>query len=429
MQPSKIVEDSSAQLPDGGGDGSGEEDETAEESSAPDGSGSSDESSASDGSDTSDESSVSGEDTENRGEVTPGADETVADSQTPSAEDTEGSFVYRTQDRVKVKGIYVTGPSAGHSRFDTLLQLVDETELNAMVIDIKNDAGEITYKMNHEMASSMGATVNYIRDIEGFMQKLKEHNVYTIARIVCFRDPKLAAARPDLGLIKADGNVFTDKGIAWVNPYKTEVWEYIVSVCKEAARIGFDEIQFDYVRFPTGKAVDTAQFGVDTSVYTKEQVIADFLAYAVEELHKDNIPVTADVYGTIIGNERDGATVGQNYDVLGGTIDAICPMIYPSHYNNGVFGLAVPDAQPYETILAALTKSVEDLSAIPAEEQAVVRPWLQDFTASWVKGHINYGGEQIRAQIQAVYDAGYEEWILWNSGNKYSKDGLLPEGQ
>lgn len=337
----------------------------------------------------------------------------------------QDSWNYRSDDRPKVKGIYVTGPMAGNAAFDNLLSLVDETELNAMVIDIKNDAGEITYKMNLETAQAMNACINYISDIEGLMKRLKEHNVYTIARIVCFKDPYLAVNYPNLALKKPDGTAIVDgHGIAWVNPYKEQVWRYLVDVAKEAAKLGFDEVQFDYVRFPIGTDADAADYGVDMTIYTKQQAITDFLQYAKEELHKEGIPVTADVFGTIIGNETDVKQVGQDYRVLAETIDAICPMVYPSHYGNGVFGLAVPDAKPYETVLAAMQDSAQELADIPVNEQAVVRPWLQAFTASWVEGYISYGGEQIRAQIQAVYDAGYEEWILWNASNKYSADGL-----
>lgn len=343
------------------------------------------------------------------------------------AGDSQDSWNYRSEDRPKVKGIYVTGPMAGNAAFDDLLSLVDETELNSMVIDIKNDGGEITYKMNLETAQAMGACINYIPDMEGLMKRLKEHNVYTIARIVCFKDPYLAANYPELALKKPDGTAIVDgHGMAWVNPCKEEVWKYLVDVAKEAGKLGFDEVQFDYVRFPIGSDAEAADYGVDMTVFTKQQAITGFLQYAKEALHKEGIPVTADVFGTIIGNETDVKQVGQDYRVLGETLDAICPMVYPSHYSKGVFGLAVPDAQPYETVLAAMQDSAEELADIPAEGQAVVRPWLQAFTASWVDGYISYGGDQIRAQIQAVYDSGYEEWILWNASNRYSADGLQP---
>lgn len=329
------------------------------------------------------------------------------------------------EDRVKVRGIYISGPMAGSEGMANLIDLVDNTELNAVVIDIKNDEGNITYRMDLQAAQEMGVCINYIGDMEGLIAELKEHNIYTIARIVCFKDPYLAEYNPQLALRKADGSNLTDaNGLTWVNPYREEVWEYLTDVALAAADMGFDEIQYDYVRFPVGNDADQADYGVDIQSYPKEQAIMNFLDYATERLHEKGIPVTADVFGTIIGSAIDVEQVGQDYVGLGSTVDALCPMIYPSHYGKGVFGFDVPDAYPYETVYAALMASQSELAGIADEDRAVVRPWLQAFTATWVSGHIPYGGEEIRGQIQAVYDAGYEEWILWNASNRYTEEGL-----
>lgn len=359
-------------------------------------------------------------------------------------EGTQGQESQPTADRMagrtKVKGIYVTGPRAGSAGMEDLIRLVDETELNAMVIDVKNDEGNVTFKLTNEeilqdipvldQIVQMQAGVRYIRDIQALMQEVKDHDIYTIARIVCFKDPCLAAAQPELALCKPDGKPVTDaNGLAWVNPYKQEVWEYLTELAEMAADLGFDEIQYDYVRFPVGSDADAADYGVDMEAYPKRQAIQDFLSYAGDRLHEKGCVVTADVFGTIIGSETDVQTVGQDYTALGRTVDAISPMVYPSHYANGVFGLKVPDAHPYETVSAAMQGSAEELQSIPEAERAVVRPWLQAFTATWVPGHISYNGTQIREQIQAVYDAGYEEWILWNATNRYSPDGLLAAGE
>ena len=332
------------------------------------------------------------------------------------------------EERTRVKGIYVTGPRAGSSSMEDLIQLVDETELNTMVIDVKNDEGQITYKMDLDTARDMGACINYIPDMETLMKTLKEHDIYTIARIVCFKDPFLAESYPELALKKPNGKAVTDaNGLAWVNPYREEVWEYLTQVALEAAKTGFDEVQFDYVRFPIGEDADAADYGVDLTVSPKKDAITGFLTYASARLHEKGIPVTADVFGTIIGSQVDVEQVGQDYAALGSIVDVLCPMVYPSHYGNHVFGLDVPDAQPYETVLAALQGSRKELDSMEEKQRAVVRPWLQAFTASWVEGHISYGGAQIREQIQAVYDAGYEEWILWNAQNRYSSEGLETE--
>lgn len=319
------------------------------------------------------------------------------------------------QNHEPVRGIYVTGAMAGTSGMDNLIQLVDDTELNTMVIDYKNDEGEITSDV-------------YVKDMKQLMATLKEHGIYTIARIVCFKDPTLASERPELALMKSNGTAVTDgNGVAWVNPCKEEVWEYLTETAEQAAELGFDEIQYDYVRFPVGKDANEADYGVDLTDGVKQQMIEGFLTYATNRLHEKNIVVTADVFGTIIGSPEDTASVGQDYVNISATIDSICPMVYPSHYGPGNFGLDVPDAHPYETILNAMEKSSTELTAISDENRAIVRPWLQAFTATWVDGHISYNGEQIRQQIQAVYDAGYDEWILWNAANRYSSDGLLSE--
>ncbi len=329
--------------------------------------------------------------------------------------------------REKVKGIYVTGPMAGSPHMDNLIELVDETCLNTMVIDIKDDRGNITCQMDLS-ANDLGASQNYVSDMEGLMEKLDEHHIYTIARISCFKDPYLAMERPELALKKADGSFVTDTDdIPWVNPYEEDVWEYLTDIALAAADMGFDEIQFDYVRFPVGKNAAAADYGVDVNTYRKEQAIEGFLSYAADKLHEKNVVVGADVFGTVIDNKIDQEYTGQDYQALGGVVDVLSPMIYPSHYRNGVYGLNVPDAQPYETILHALEASSKELKPVNEKNRAIVRPWLQSFTATWVPGHITYGEAEIKKQIQAVYDAGYDEWILWNAVNRYPKEGLIEE--
>lgn len=328
------------------------------------------------------------------------------------------------KERPKVKGIYVTGNVAGSERMNDLIALVDATELNTMVIDVKNDEGEITWKMDTSSVQAMGNGVAYIKDIHALMTVLKEHGIYTIARIICFKDPIFAQNYTDCALKKSDGGFVTDAyGLAWVNPYQQAVWAYLTEIALAAAEVGFDEVQFDYVRFPIGSDADAADYGVDRTTFTKEQAISGFLSYACERLHEKGIVVTADVFGTVIGSETDIERVGQNYATLGTVVDVLSPMVYPSHYGPGVFGFDVPDAHPHDTVYQALLLSQEVLKQDTEEDQGqsivIVRPWLQSFTATWVKGHISYGEKEIQEQIQAVYDAGYEEWILWNATCRY----------
>ena len=334
---------------------------------------------------------------------------------------------------VKVKGIYVSGPVAGIERMDELIQLVDETELNALVIDVKNDEGRVTYKMQSERVLQLEAGVRYIRDMEALVQKCKEKGIYLIARVVAFKDPYLAEKCPEYAVKLKSGEIFRDgKGLAWVNPYNREVWEYLLEISKEAAKIGFDEIQFDYIRFSTDLKSDKLDFGEESLTVSKTDIITQFTEYAYEELSKLGVYVSADVYGTVIDNKIDQEIVGQDYAKMAERLDYICPMVYPSHYGNGVYGIAIPDAKPYETVNAAMNAArmqiEQDKAMNPvSNEYAQNRAWLQSFTATWVNGHITYGPEQIRAQIEGAKDAGCEEWILWNAGIKYQRDSFLAE--
>lgn len=328
-----------------------------------------------------------------------------------------------------IKGIYVTGPMAGHAKMADLEALAAATEINAMVIDLKNDEGIVTTKLELPLVQEMGTGMAYIKDLQELVDRLHEEGLYLIARIVAFRDPLLAQRHPELCIQRKDGGVFLDRnGLAWVNPYRKEVWEYLVSLGEAAAEVGFDEIQFDYIRFPTEIKDEDADYGEESLEKSKQDVISEFTAYAYEQLSPLGVAVSADVFGTIIDNADDAERIGQDYRTMAQNLDYICPMVYPSHYNDGVYGLEHPDLQPYETVLAALQASNETLGMLPEEqERADVRAWLQDFTAVWVQHHQSYGAEQLRQQIQAVYDSGCTEWILWNAKCSYTAEGLLTD--
>ncbi|MBD5476623.1 MAG: sugar fermentation stimulation protein [Lachnospiraceae bacterium] len=329
---------------------------------------------------------------------------------------------------VKVKGIYVSGPVAGTAKMDDLINLVEQTELNAMVIDVKNDEGKITYKMQSEQVTELEAGVRYIPDIKELVTKCKEKNIYLIARIVAFRDPYLAEKKPEWAVHTKSGQIFRDKkGLAWVNPYEREMWDYLAEIASQAAADGFDEVQFDYIRFSTDIGEGEVDYGPEAEQVDKVEIITEFTEYLYNTLLPQGVYVAADVFGTVIDNETDQEIVGQDYVKMAEHLDYICPMVYPSHYHNGAYGIAVPDADPYATIYAAASSSVQELGAVPREKCAHVRMWLQSFTAGWVSGHISYGPQQIREQIKGAYDAGYEEWILWNAAVNYQPDSLLTE--
>lgn len=362
----------------------------------------------------------------------PGVDsapgDSAAENDTQAASDEGPGLADTRPEPVKVKGIYVSGPVAGIAKMDDLIDLVDRTELNAMVIDIKNDEGKVTYKMQSEQVLEIESGVRYIADIDELIAKCKEKDIYLIARIVAFRDPYLAERKPEWAVRTKNGEIFRDKnGMAWVNPYCREMWDYLVEIASQAAQVGFDEVQFDYIRFSTDIGEEEVDYGPESEGVDKIQIITEFTEYAYECLVPQGVYVAADVFGTVIDNETDQAIVGQDYVQMASHLDYICPMVYPSHYHNGSYGIKVPDAEPYRTIYAAASSSVQELGVVPEENRARVRTWLQGFTARWVPGHINYGPEQIRAQIKGAYDAGYDEWILWNASVNYQPEAFLTE--
>ena len=331
---------------------------------------------------------------------------------------------------VKVRGIYISGYMAGSEGMEAILDKIKGTEINTVVIDVKNDDGRITFAMDGApTVQEIGAEDRCIKDMDALMKELKSRGLYTIARVVAFRDPYLAEKKPEWGLKNQDGSLHRDnKGLPWVNPYRQEVWDYLVEVGTQASVAGFDEVQFDYIRFATDSSMNQVVFDEkDTRGRSKTDVITEFIEYAYKKLSAHDIYVSADVFGTIIGSNVDAQRVGQVYYDMAEHLDYICPMIYPSHYSDGNFDIDHPDTEPYNTVLAALELSKKELLENRKEgrKQAVVRPWLQDFTASYLDHYIPYGPKEVRAQIQAVYDAGYDEWILWSASNRYTWEGLL----
>ena len=296
--------------------------------------------------------------------------------------------VIKTIPKVDTHGIYFTAYSASSdTMIDWLIETAKSTSINAVVIDIKDDSGHLTIDSDDPLIRSIGSSIDIIDDIESIIQRLHDHGIYCIARIVTFKDPYLAMVRPDLALYKYDGSLYTDySGLAWIDPSNTEVWDYIVACGKAAIDVGFDEIQFDYIRFTTeGKVNEIDYHGLDNA--DKMDVIIDALTYFRNQLKPYGVYLSADVFGAIIGSDIDQLAVGQNYVEMAKRLDYISPMIYPSHYGDGSFGLDHPDLYPYDVIYCALEKSNALLQPIKdsGEKVAVVRPWLQDFTASYLR--------------------------------------------
>ena len=333
---------------------------------------------------------------------------------------------------VTAKGLYLTGHSVGHTRYDDIIELVEDTELNSLVIDMKEDGGNITYDSNIEYVDTVNSEFPHvpISDVKEVLDDLHERDIYPIARVVVFRDPHLAEEQPDLAIQRADGGgIWRDrKGTAWVNPYKEEVWDYNIAVAKEAAKLGFREIQFDYVRFPENAAQieDEVKYPGEDGV-EKDDNIAEFLEYAYDELEDYDVHVAADVFGVIVTSWGDTDQIGQTWEKIAPIVDYNCPMIYPSHYGPGYFGFDVPDANPEGVIRRAHEDAIKRNAQI--DEPAELRPWLQGFTAGWIPGNISYGPEEVRTQIDAGLEMGIEDFLIWDASNNYMRleDAFLSE--
>jgi hypothetical protein len=329
---------------------------------------------------------------------------------------------FRDLSYVPVKGIYMTSYGASSAdNLNKMISLADSTEINAFVIDVKDDLGYVTYKADVPLAKEEGLIDNRIKDIDALIAKLREHNIIPIARVVCFKDTKLANKRPDLAVKWKNGTNWTDfKGLSFTNPYNHEVWEYLVEVAEDAARHGFREVQFDYVRFPSDGLISQAVYPGQNS--SKEDAIAAFLAFARPRLEKLGVWVSADVFGITVNpaSHKDSATIGQSVPKIAESVDIVCPMVYPSHYSDGYYGIESPNRSPYETV----SKAMADTKGMLAGAGAMGRPWLQDFS---LRG-VTYGINEVKAQIKAAEEQGFSEWLLWDPALNYTKGALRSSG-
>ncbi|WP_405103206.1 putative glycoside hydrolase [Oceanobacillus sp. FSL H7-0719] len=327
-----------------------------------------------------------------------------------------------------VRGIYVTGNSAGGSRFDELLNLTENTSLNSMVIDIKEDHGNLTFKPDEDSPFA-DIAMNYISDPEAMMKTLEEKQIYPIARIVVFKDSVLAEKRPDLSFTE-NGKVWkNNKDEAFVNPFEKEVWEYNVDIAKLAVEMGFQEIQFDYVRFPEGfenkdESLDYSMGDYKdldmNNIKKRVEAVTDFVGYAREELSKYEVDVSVDIFGYAATLEETPG-IGQNFSRISENVDVISSMIYPSHWTS-YFGIEKPDTEPYRLVTEYAKVENQVLGAL--ENPPVSRPWLQDFEAPWLYSGPakQYGKAEVEAQIKALYENGIDEFLLWNAGNVYTEN-------
>jgi hypothetical protein len=328
----------------------------------------------------------------------------------------------------ELHGIYLNAWAAGSTKkLDKLIDIANRTEINAFVVDVK-EGGEISYTTRVALGKQIGSSRSYIRNPRVMLQKLKDNGIYPIARIVAFKDKNLATARPAWAIHNADGSLWHDRaGNIWVDSYNRSVWDYNIAIAKEAIELGFAEVQWDYVRFPDVPAsmIKTAVFPAKKG-RSMQDAIREFLLYSRQQLASYKVPVTADVFGLTVSVGND-LGIGQRWEKMADATDVLLPMVYPSHFARGSYGIPVPNAAPDATVKTAMNYATKRNK--PIANAATIRPWLQDFTL----GAPRYTAPYVRAQIQAVYDAGFTEWVLWNPGSNYtvaalaSKDGTPPK--
>jgi hypothetical protein len=326
-----------------------------------------------------------------------------------------------------VRALYMNAWAAGsRTRASELIRIIDSTELNAVIVDIKESDSFIAYDSTaiaavKEIGTDQRPATKWM---PALVDTLRAHGIYSIARIVVFKDRLVAERKPEWAIQRVGGGLWRDrKGLAWVNPYDKRVWDYNIAIAREALAMGFSELQWDYVRFPdvTDRMRTTMAFPGSNGVSREDNILA-FLRYTKEQLKDVGVPLAADVFGLVAHLEGD-VQIGQQWEKIATATDVILPMTYPSHYYPGLYGFARPGQHPYELLYLAATdaaertKFVKDSLKVPVAEPM---PWLE---AMSIRG-LRFGPAELRMQMQGVYDAGLKSWALWNPGSQY--DEFLP---
>lgn len=320
-----------------------------------------------------------------------------------------------------VKAIYMTSWVAGRKDLRAnLVKLIEETELNAIVIDIKDYSGMIAFHVNDPKLAEYDSVENRISDIKEFIGELHAKGIYVIGRISAFQDSHLVKIHPEFAVKTKAGAVWKDrKGVSWVDAGAKPVWDYLLAIGNESYALGFDELNFDYIRFPSDGNMKDIAYPFSEGK-TKSLVLKEFFAYVEKEFRPKGIPISADLFGMTTSNSDD-LGIGQILEYALAHFDYVAPMVYPSHYPAGFNGLKDPDAHPYEVIHFAMSKGVAKAIAATSTPSKL-RPWLQDFSI----GDVTYTPELVRAQMTATYDVGLTSWMMWNASNRYTKGAYFP---
>ena len=327
-----------------------------------------------------------------------------------------------------LKAIYMTACVAGSKSFRAKLkEIAETTEINAIVIDVKDYTGTITFKSDNLLFKDNSPKTNkgqgcQVNDLKGFISELHNSGIYVIGRISTFQDKYLVSKRPDLAVKrKSDGAVWADhKGVSWLDAGSDEVWNYIAELGKESYNIGFDELNFDYIRFPSDGDMKDIDYTFSDG-RLKADVIKDFFAYISSVFKPLNIPISADLFGMTTTN-KDDLGIGQSLENALMYFDYVSPMVYPSHYPPTFLGFANPADHPYDVVKHSMEAAV-NRAELASTTPFKLRPWLQDFDLG-----ATYTPEMVRLQMKAAYDSGLDSWLLWDAGNTYTVKALLPKG-
>ena len=318
-----------------------------------------------------------------------------------------------------LKAVYITSWAAGNKKFrDHIFDLASTTEINAVVIDIKDYSGMIGFHVDDEVLNTFGATENRIPDIKEFVGTLHDMGIYVIGRVSSFQDSHLIKAHPEWAVRTPTGEVWKDfKGVKWLEVGAKPVWDYLITIAKYSHSIGFDEINFDYIRFPSDGDLKNITY-TWTGGKTRPEVLREFFMYLRQQLSSTGIVISADLFG-LTTSASDDLGIGQVLEDALAYFDYVSPMVYPSHYGYGFNGIAKPAMKPYEVVKYAMDEGVKKAQVADLSPHKL-RPWLQDFDLG-----ADYTPEMVRAQIQATYDSGLSSWMLWNAGVVYQKPALL----
>ncbi len=318
-----------------------------------------------------------------------------------------------------VKALYMSNWVAGNEKFRSgLVSTIDKTELNSVVIDIKDYSGKIGFIVSDPVLKKFNSSESRISDVKEFIGRLHDKNIYVIGRISSFQDSFLVKTHPEFAVKDKKGNVWKDhKGVSWLDVGAKPVWNYLAMIGDEAYSVGFDEINFDYIRFPSDGNMEDISYPFSQGK-ARVTALREFFVFINDYFHKKNVPISADLFGMTTSN-TDDLGIGQVLEDALRYFDFVSPMVYPSHYPANFNGWKNPAEKPYDVILYSMSKAVARANVATTSPNKL-RPWLQDFSINGTP----YAPEMVRAQIKAAYDVGLNSWMLWNASNVYSVPAL-----